>query len=123
MVSLAQIQEVPPKSMILLVGAPGSGKSTFCQQTILQNLAMDRSIIYVTTEYGPSEAEKALKERGLADLEPGLVNYVDAYNQTVGVAFSDRPDTVYADCNDLSSIDIAISKLKERIEKKGNLSF
>jgi len=123
MVSLAQIQEVPPKSMILLVGAPGSGKSTFCQQTILQNLAMDRSIIYVTTEYGPSEAEKALKERGLADLEPGLVNYVDAYNQTVGVAVSDRPDTVYADCNDLSSIDIAISKLKERIGKKGILIF
>jgi predicted hydrocarbon binding protein/KaiC/GvpD/RAD55 family RecA-like ATPase len=107
--------------MVLLVGPPGSGKSTFCQQAILQSLAMNRSIIYVTTEYGPSEAEKALKEQGLSKVEPDMLNYVDAYNQTVGVAFSDRLDTVYADCNDLSSIDIAISKLTERVGREGIL--
>jgi predicted hydrocarbon binding protein/KaiC/GvpD/RAD55 family RecA-like ATPase len=121
MVSIAQLQEVPTKNLILLVGCPGSGKTTFCQQAVLQNLAVDRPIIYVTTEYGPSEAEKALKEQGLSKVEPDVLNYVDAYNQTVGVAFSDRLDTVYADCNDLSSIDIAISKLTERIGKKGIL--
>jgi len=116
MVSLAHLQEVPSKSIILLVGPPGSGKSTFCQQAVLKSLAVDRPIIYVTTEYGPSEAEKALKEQGLSKVEPGMLNYVDAYNQTVGVTFSDRLDTVYADCNDLSSIDIAISKLTERLK-------
>jgi len=117
-VSVAQLQEVPPRNLILLVGPPGSGKTTFCQQTILQNLALDRPIIYVTTEYGPSEAEKALKEHGLAEFEPGSVNFVDAYNETVGAAVSDRADTVMADCNDLSSIDIAITKLTEKIDRK-----
>jgi len=112
---------VPPKNIIILVGPPGSGKSTFCQQAALKSLAMDRPIIYVTTEYGPSEAESALRERGLLEVEPGLLNFVDAYNETVGVSVSDRPDTVYADCNDLSSIDIAISKLSERIGRKGVL--
>jgi predicted hydrocarbon binding protein/KaiC/GvpD/RAD55 family RecA-like ATPase len=121
MVSLAQLQEVPPKSMILLVGAPGSGKSTFCQQVALKSLAMDRPIIYVTTEYGPSDAESALREHGLHEAEPGLLNFVDAYNETVGVSVSDRSDTICADCNDLSSIDIAISKTSERIGKKGVL--
>jgi predicted hydrocarbon binding protein/KaiC/GvpD/RAD55 family RecA-like ATPase len=121
MVSLAQLQEVPPKSMILLVGAPGSGKSTFCQQVALKSLAMDRPIIYVTTEYGPSDAESALREHGLHEAEPGLLNFVDAYNETVGVSVSDRSDTFYADCNDLSSIGIAISKLQDRIGKKGVL--
>jgi predicted hydrocarbon binding protein/KaiC/GvpD/RAD55 family RecA-like ATPase len=121
MVSSAQLQEIPPKSMILLVGAPGSGKSTFCQQAALKSLAMDRPIIYVTTEYGPSDAERTLREQGLHEAEPGVLNFVDAYNETVGVSVSDRPDTVYADCNDLSSIDIAISKLQERIRKKGAL--
>ena len=87
--------------MILLVGPPGSGKSTFCQQAILKGLAIDKPIIYVTTERGPSKAEAALKERGLAHVEPGLLGFVDAYNETVGVSVSDRPDTVYADCNDL----------------------
>jgi predicted hydrocarbon binding protein len=79
---------------------------------------MDRAIIYVVTEYGPSEAEKALKQQGLGDVEPGLLNYIDAYNETVGAAVSDRADTVYADCNDLSSIDIAITKLTEQIGRK-----
>ena len=121
MVSLTQLQEIPSENLILLVGPPGSGKSTFCQQVILRGLAIDKPIIYVTTERGPSKAEAALKERGLVHVEHGLLSYVDAYNETVGVSVSDRPDTVYADCNDLSSIDIAISKLSERIGRKNIL--
>jgi len=121
MVSLAQLQEVPPENMILLVGPPGSGKSTFCQQTVLQNLALDRPIIYVTTKHGPPKVESILRERGLREVEPGLLCFVDAYNETVGASVSDRPDTAYADCNDLSSIDIAISKLNERIGRSGVL--
>jgi len=121
MVSLAQLQEVPSESMILLVGSPGSGKSAFCEQTVLQNLAVDKPIIYVTTKYGPSKVEKALRQRGLGDVEPGLLSFVDAYSATVGVSVLERSDTTYADCNDLSSIDIAISKLKGRIRKKGIL--
>jgi len=119
--SLSRLQEIPPKSMILLVGPPGSGKSTFCQQVALQSLAMDRPIIFVTTEYGPSEAERALKERGLGKVELGLLNFVNVYHETVGLSFSDRPDTVHAHCEDLSSIGIAISKLSERIGRRGVL--
>jgi len=121
MISITQLQEIPSKSMILLVGPPGSGKSTFCQQAALQSLAMDKPIIFVTTEYGPSEAERALKERGLREVEPGLLNFVNAYHETVGLSVSDRPDTVHAHCEDLSSIGIAISKLSERIGRKGVL--
>ena len=115
--SLSQLHEVPSKSLILLVGPPGSGKTTFCEQTILKSVAMDRPIIYVTSEYGPSEAEQALKQQGLGEVEPRLLNYVDAYNETVGAAVADRGDTVYADCANLSSIGIAISKMQQRIEK------
>jgi predicted hydrocarbon binding protein/KaiC/GvpD/RAD55 family RecA-like ATPase len=121
MVSLTELQEIPSENMILLVGPPGSGKSTFCQQTILKGLAVDKPIIFVTTEYGPSEAERALKERGLREVEPGLLNFVNVYHETVGLSVSDRPDTVHAHCEDLSSIGIAISKLSERIGRKGVL--
>jgi predicted hydrocarbon binding protein/KaiC/GvpD/RAD55 family RecA-like ATPase len=118
LVTLTQIQEAPSKSLILLVGPPGSGKSTFCKQATLQNLADEKPVIYVTTKCVPSRIEEALEERGLGEIEPGLLSFVDAYNKTVGVSVSDRPDTVYADCNDLSSIDIAISKLGEQKERK-----
>jgi predicted hydrocarbon binding protein/KaiC/GvpD/RAD55 family RecA-like ATPase len=121
MASLTQLQEVPTENVFLLVGSPGSGKSTFCHQTVLKNVAMDKPIIYLMTKHGSSKVESTLKERGLREVEPGLLNFIDAYNETVGVSVPDRPDTVYADCNDLSSIDIAISKLSERIGHKAVL--
>jgi KaiC/GvpD/RAD55 family RecA-like ATPase len=48
--SLAEIQEVPRNSLILLAGPPGAGKSTFCHQVVLNTLATDRPVIFVTTE-------------------------------------------------------------------------
>jgi predicted hydrocarbon binding protein/KaiC/GvpD/RAD55 family RecA-like ATPase len=107
--------------MILLVGSPGAGKSSFCEHTALQSLAIERPIIYLTSECSPSKTEARLKERGLSEVQQGLLHFIDAYNETVGVSVPDRPDTVYADCNDLSSIEIAISKLQERIGRKGTL--
>ena len=121
MVSLTQLQEIPSENMILIVGPPGSGKSTFCEQAILQNLTIDKPIIYLTTEYDPSKAEASLREKGLGKIEPGLINFVDAYNETVGISVSERPGTVHVDCNDLSSMDIAISKLTEQLGRKGIL--
>jgi predicted hydrocarbon binding protein/KaiC/GvpD/RAD55 family RecA-like ATPase len=121
MVTVAQLQDIPPENMILLVGPPGSGKSTFCQQAILKGLAIDKLIIYVTTEYDPSKAEEALREKGLGMIEPGLLSFVDAFNETVGLSVQDRPDTIRADCASLSSVGISISKLQERVGKKGVL--
>jgi predicted hydrocarbon binding protein/KaiC/GvpD/RAD55 family RecA-like ATPase len=119
--SLSQFQEIPTGNVVLLVGPPGSGKSTFCQQTILKNLIMERPVIYVITECAPSKATKELREMGLGEGEADLLNFVDAYTQTVGISVFDRLDTVYADCNSLSSIDIAISKVESKIGKKGFL--
>jgi len=121
LVSLSQLQEVPPRNLVLLVGPPGTAKSAFCQQVALDSLTVDKPVIFVVTEYGPSQAENALKERGLERIEPGLLNFVNVYHETVGLPAPDRPDTLSAHCEDLSSIGIAISKLQESIERKGFL--
>ena len=63
MVSVTQLREIPSENMILIVGPYGSGKSTFCEQIFLQNLAIDRPVIYVTTEYDSSKAEASLREK------------------------------------------------------------
>jgi predicted hydrocarbon binding protein/KaiC/GvpD/RAD55 family RecA-like ATPase len=121
LVSLTELQEVPPKSLILLVGSPGAGKSTFCHQVVLNGFAMDRPVIFVTTEHGPSEVIDLLRERGMGKLPPSALSFVDAFGETVGATTPERPDTVGANCEDLTSISLAIAKLQERIGRRGIL--
>jgi GTPase SAR1 family protein len=94
--SLAQIQAAPDRSVILLVGPPGAGKSAFCQQMVLNGLALDRPVIYVTTERGATDAIGLLKEGGLGERAPPALYFVDAFSQTVGIAVPERPDTIQA---------------------------
>ena len=117
-VSVTQLQEIPSKSMILLAGPPGSGKSTFCYQVVLSSFAMDRPVIFVTTEHGPSEVIDFLRERGMGELSRGVLSFVDAFGETVGAITPERLDTVGANCEDLTSISLAISKLQERIGRR-----
>jgi len=122
MVSLAQLQEVPPRSTILLVGAPGSGKSTFCQETVLKSITR-KPVIYVTTESTPSEIVESFRQRGLGEEFPHPLGFVDAFRQTVGLPSTTRPDAVAASCEDLTSLSIAISKMRERAGENALLVF
>jgi len=119
--SLAEIQEVPRNSLILLAGPPGAGKSDFCHQVVLNGLAMDRPVIFVTTEQRPAQVVGLLKERGLGRPSPGALRFVDAFSQTVGVEAPERPDTIDANCMDLNSISIATTRLQERMGERGIL--
>jgi len=119
--SLAEIQDVPQGNLILLAGHPGAGKSTFCHQMVLNNVATECPIIFITTEQSPSSILGRLKEKGMGEPAPGILNFVDAFGQTVGLELVERPDTVSATCVDLNSISMATTKLQERIGKKGIL--
>jgi predicted hydrocarbon binding protein/KaiC/GvpD/RAD55 family RecA-like ATPase len=116
--SLAQIAEVPAGSLILVTGAPGAGKSTFCQQTVLNSIATDRPIIFVTTEQGPTEITALLREKGMGELQPGALSFIDAFAETVGLATPERTDTLGANCEDLNSISVAVTKLQQRVARK-----
>ena len=122
MVSLTRLQEIPPKSMILLVGPPGAGKSTFCHQTVLNNIET-RPIVYVTTESAPSKVADLLMQKGLGGALPHTLSFVDAFHETVGLQSVARPDTVKASSEDLTNLGIAISKLGERVEEDFLLIF
>lgn len=116
--SLARIQEVPEGSLILLAGPPGAGKSTFCHQVVLNGLALDRPVIFVTTEQRPAEIIGLFRERGMAEFPSGALSFVDAFGETVGLAAQERPDTVHANCEDLNSLSMAIAKQEQRIGKR-----
>jgi len=113
--SLAEIQEVPTSNLILLTGTPGAGKSTFCHQAVLNSIATERPVVFVTTEHGPTEVTGLLREKGLGKLPPNALSFIDAFGETVGVTTPERPDTVNANCEDLNSISMAIAKVQEKI--------
>jgi predicted hydrocarbon binding protein/KaiC/GvpD/RAD55 family RecA-like ATPase len=117
--SLAKIQEPPDRGLILLSGIPGSGKSTFCYQIVLKSIAAERPVFFVTSERSPIEVIELLSERGMGETM-GL-NFVDAFTETVGLTCTQRADTVCANCADLNSLSIAITKLQDRAAQKGIL--
>jgi predicted hydrocarbon binding protein/KaiC/GvpD/RAD55 family RecA-like ATPase len=108
--------------MILLVGPPGAGKSTFCQQAVLSNIEI-KPVIYVTTESAPSKVSDSLRQKGLFGVLPHTLGFVDAFHETVGLQGAARPDTVNASSEDLTGLGIAISKLQERIGENFLLVF
>jgi KaiC/GvpD/RAD55 family RecA-like ATPase len=114
--SLAKLQEPTDKGLILLTGVPGAGKSTFCHQVAIKSIAADRPVIFVTSEQNPAEVIELLSERGMG--EAAGLNFVDAFTQTVGLPGMQRADTEDANCADLNTISIAITKLKERSGSK-----
>jgi predicted hydrocarbon binding protein/KaiC/GvpD/RAD55 family RecA-like ATPase len=117
--SLAKLQEPLDKGLILLAGAPGAGKSTFCQQVVVNSITTDRPVIFVTSERSPADIIELLSERGVG--ERVALNFVDAFTETVGLTSTQREDTVYANCADLNSLSIAITRLQERTGIKGSL--
>jgi KaiC/GvpD/RAD55 family RecA-like ATPase len=119
--SLAQIADVPTGSLVLLAGPPGAGKSTFCRRVVLNALAMERPVIFVTTERGPAEVARLLREDGMGEPLPDALTFVDAFGGTVGLATSDLPGTVGANCQDLNSISMALARLQQRTGRKGVL--
>jgi KaiC/GvpD/RAD55 family RecA-like ATPase/predicted hydrocarbon binding protein len=116
--SLAEIQELPKDSLTLLVGPPGTGKSTFCHQVVLNGLAAEKPVIFITTEQSSSAIAASLREKGMGETNPGALGFVDAFAQTVGLATPERSDTIGASCVDLNSISMAATRLQERVGRK-----
>jgi predicted hydrocarbon binding protein/KaiC/GvpD/RAD55 family RecA-like ATPase len=119
--SLADVREIPRESLVLLTGPPGAGKSGFCDQVVLNGIATEQPVIFVTTEQRPGQVLARLTERGLGETAPEIMSFVDAYSDTVGVESPERADTIRANCLDLNSISIAATRLQERTGRKGVL--
>ena len=73
--SLTEIQEAPEESLILLSGPPGTGKSTFCHQMVLNSIAAEKPVIFITTEQTPSAIKVLLRERGMGEATTSTLGF------------------------------------------------
>jgi predicted hydrocarbon binding protein/KaiC/GvpD/RAD55 family RecA-like ATPase len=118
-VTLTKLHEPPDKGLILLAGVPGAGKSTFGQQVVLNGIAADKPVIFVTSERSPADVIDLLVQKGMST-SSGL-SFVDAFSETVGLTVVPGMDTESANCADLNSLSIAITRVQERTGGKGIL--
>ena len=80
-------------------------------------------MIYVNTETTPSDILESFRQRGLGEELPHPLGFVDAFRETVGLPSIDRSDVIDASCEDLTSLGIAISKMRERVGENALLVF
>ena len=110
--SLTEVLDIPDKSLVLLSGHPGAGKTTFSHQAVLNGVSIGIPVILVVTEQSASDVLKKIREEGLGQAKPGILRFVDAFSETVGIRRPDSPQMVSANCADLNSISMAITKLQ-----------
>jgi predicted hydrocarbon binding protein/KaiC/GvpD/RAD55 family RecA-like ATPase len=120
--SLNTIQSIPSGNLILLVGPPGSGKSNFCNQTVLTSI-QDKPVIYVTTESPPSRIATSLEEMGLGKIFTDSISYVDSFSKTIGLTEKTSLVVEEASSENLVSLSIAIIKLQRKLREKFLLLF
>lgn len=118
---IEEIRSIPQKKVVLVTGSPGAGKSTFCQQVVLQNLAADSKVIYTTTESTSNDLLAQIREKGWIETGTDAFNIVDAYTQTVGLSCITQSGVVCAHCADLNSISMGVTKLQTRLQDQNVL--
>ena len=86
---------------------------------MLNGIAAERPIIFVTTEQSPSEVTVLLMERG--NRKVYVLNLVDYFTETVGLTASQEANTIITNCEDLNSIIMVIAKLQQRMNQRNIL--
>jgi KaiC/GvpD/RAD55 family RecA-like ATPase/predicted hydrocarbon binding protein len=118
--TLAELRNVPQNNLLLITGQPGAGKSALCHLMTLTSVASQRPVLYVTTEGSPRDVETKLKEKGLGDIAPEALTYIDAFSETVGLKPEKKPGILKANCIDLNSLSMAVTKAAQRMGR-GNV--
>jgi KaiC/GvpD/RAD55 family RecA-like ATPase len=106
---------IPPVSSVLLVGSPGSGKTTFCNQFAYWGIEKDESVIYIVFSERPKDVKDHMKKFGW-NLEGKIVIFIDVYSWQAGGDEKGR----YSINNpaDLNEFNIKISEAINELQDK-----
>lgn len=101
------------KGVFLLVGLPGSGKTTLCKYFIAHYLSKKKASIYVSTDESPNSVEYSLKKFGYNPKRHNL-RIIDCYSWRIGIDPNLRPQAVRP--SNLTEVSIMIAKAQQGLQ-------
>ncbi len=104
----------PSDSSILLIGPPGCGKSTMCQQFVWEGLKSKQPAMYVTFDISPKEVLESMKNFGWSPEKfKEKLKFIDAYSWRLGKSGEEYAIENIGDVNELN---IAISEVIKALD-------
>lgn len=115
----------PDNSTILIRGAPGTGKSTLCQQFITSGLATKQPGIYVTLDNSPEDIINNMKRFGKVDsfISDQTIIFLDAYSWKIGGGKDESWKKVLQGGLDINSINVMLSEILTKLNKDNRSVF
>ncbi len=74
---------LPERAAILIMGAPGTGKTIFCNQFVHEGLENGEGAIYITLNAAPEDIQNSMKSFGW-DINGKPIKFIDAYSWQMG---------------------------------------
>ncbi len=102
----------PIGSSILLVGPPGSGKTTLAHQFMKQGLKEKQPGLYTTLDMSPDEVVKEMNQLD-GKIDRKLIKFIDAYSWRVGKSGGAFSLSNLANVNELN---IMVTKIIEELK-------
>lgn len=111
---------IPFETNVIVIGRPGTGKSTFCYQVTKSGLKKDLSCLFITTVGPPRDVYEALEELGFDVKKNKKLVFIDCYSSRLG-KFNSKVDT--ADPSDLNTLSLKIDKKLKSLDNNSLVIF
>ncbi|MBS3060056.1 MAG: AAA family ATPase [DPANN group archaeon] len=101
----------PEDSVIMLLGPPGIGKSSFCMQAAYRNAVKGTKVLYLTTGASPESVKETMKEFGfnLQQNEKNII-FIDGYSWREGSRKNENAGYVLKNMTNLTEAIVIIKK-------------